>query len=94
MSTALVIHYSDCNYQDKWYETTVDFAREFLAKWRELQDKQKTLDWFTSQVDYVGTEEGRPCKMINSVDTRLDQLFLGFYQFEFCFEEWAAYLEG
>ena len=86
--TKVLLHLSDWNYQDKYYELSYDQLKE-LSKLITTVGIDKAWDWFVPQVDYGGNPE-RPIKRVDDeADHTLDEYFLDWEHPKDCVEEWG-----
>ena len=86
--TKVLLHLSDWNYQDKYYELSYDLLKEF-SKLITAVGINQAWDWFTPQVDYGGNPE-RPVKRCDDeADHTLDEYFLDWEHPKDCLEEWG-----
>lgn len=80
--TRVLLHVSDWNFQDKYYEVPFSLLAEFKTRILAGDDKDphETWTWFTDQVDF-DDPKAKIAYVQEAVDMRLEEYF-----FDFAFE--------
>lgn len=84
----VLLHVSDWNYQDKYYEMPLDLLREFARKVKELP-LQEAWDWFVSKVNYGGKPELPILRCDESTDHTLEEYFFDYGHPQNSIDEWG-----
>jgi hypothetical protein len=93
MSDQVLLHVSDWNSQDKYYQLShvllSEFKQRILAKPNGLRSSVNTAwDWFTDLVDY-GDEPANPIKQVSGrANHTLDEYFLDWFEPQDSAGEW------
>ena len=87
MDQQVLLHVSDWNYKDKYYQLPLSmlhsFGRLILA-----QGISKAWGWFVTQVDYGGDPDLLIKRCDNEADHTLDEYFLDYTHPEESVSEW------
>lgn len=82
----VILHLSDWNYRDKYYELPLTLLKEFHG--RALADRGAAWDWFTGQIDYGSPDDkGKPIKT-GRIDTGLDVFYMDWEDCTESLNEW------
>ena len=84
MNERAVLHISDWNYEDKYYEAPIELIREFKAR-IEKDGLTTAWEWWVTKVDYVNND--LPVKF-GLVDMRLDVYFMDYNNAQESISEW------
>lgn len=73
----VLLHVSDWNYEDKYYELPLSILQNFGQKAKENRDE--AWDWLMGFVDYSGENPDKPVKRCDDcVDHLLEEYFFDF----------------
>jgi len=87
-----VLHLSDWNYQDKYYEMPESILLEFAKRIKEHKlDSNEAWQWLLTQVDFgQDDDKGKPIKT-GEVNMHLEAFFLDWENAGECIAEWDEY---
>jgi len=71
-----ILHVSDWNYQDKYYESPLRLIKDFGVKVKS-DGLEKAWEWWTSQVRYTKRDRKKPIKT-GTVNMQLDTFFFDY----------------
>ena len=84
----VVLHVSDWNYQEKYYEMPLDLLQEFAKKVKRLS-LDEAWDWFTSQVNYGGQPSLPIRRCDDSTDHTLEEYFFDYERPQDSINDWG-----
>ena len=84
----VILHVSDWNYKDKYYEAPVELLKEFRVRVKKdgIEAMDGAWQWWTSQVDY--DEDGKKPIKYMLVNMNLDLYFFDYNNDQESIEEW------
>lgn len=83
----VLLHVSDWNCEDKYYELPEAILRAFASKVSN-ESLKDAWDWLMPQVDYGGNPEKPVKRCDNSANHTLDEYFFDWEYPTECVEEW------
>jgi hypothetical protein len=87
-----IVHVSDWNYEDKYYEAPIEFIKELKKRMKKVKSVKSMDDawgWWVGNVDYGESKSTRdnPIKF-GKVDMRLEEFFFDYNNPVESVDEW------
>lgn len=87
----VLLHVSDWNNEDKWYELPLSILKEFGKM--AIRDHRVAWSWLVGQVDYNGDQHEKPVKRCDHcVNHNLNEFFFDWYEPAASVKDWELSL--